>query len=173
MRPPAQVPAALVTCKPLSDPVRLLANILLVAMFLGIVALVIDFLRTEDKSTVIPVVLIISALFISAPALGMWLLLSAANRTPAIYLRAFRTDRPAHRLRSLLKAALGSRYRICGIRPPHERSSWLVRIFGSNFLALRYIGSERFELEAEDHNWMARLLASYVKPPWFSLTFAI
>lgn len=95
--------------------------------------------------------------------LGVWLLLSTGNRSMAIYLRAFRSDRPARNLRNLLKAALGGHVRLCGIRPPRRRSRLLSRVFALGLAPLRYAGSRYFELEAEDHNWMARLIASYAR----------
>jgi TolB-like protein len=105
------------------------------------------------------------AVIVSAP-LGVWLLLRIGKRTPVIYLRAFRSDRPARRLRRLLKAALGIDFRLSGIRSPRRRPNLVVRLFTQTFTAFRYLGSEHFELEAEDHNWMARLLASYARTPY-------
>ena len=95
--------------------------------------------------------------------IAVWLLLGARKQFPVLYLRAFRTDRSARRLRSLLKASLGPRFRLCGIRPPRKRFHWSIRFFAIPLIGLKYIGSEYFELEAEDHNWMARLLASYAR----------
>jgi general secretion pathway protein G len=88
------------------------------------------------------------------------LLLRQPRKNTGLYLRAFRSDVQSISLRRALKAALGRRFRICGIRPPRHRASWLWRILFTLAIAFRYIGSERFDLEGSDKNWMARLLAS-------------
>jgi general secretion pathway protein G len=167
--------AALARCKPLSDPVRSFANIVLFWIYFG--ALILAFFvatsswlaiqkrngGNSSEGIVLGAGIFAGLIGMIAGPLGFWLLLAPANRAPIVYLRAFRSDRPARRLRSLLKAALGNRFRLCGIRPPHQRSNRLQRFFARRLTALHYIGSEYFELEAEEHNWMARLLATYAR----------
>lgn len=171
MDAPAADLALLKRCRPLSDPVRFFANVLrfwlIVALTLATSAVVIGIGVTilqkgSSSSGGIVVVLIGLAGVLGAP-LGVWMFFRSVQRPAVIYLRAFRSDLPARRLRSLLKAALGDRFRLCGIRPPQKRSGIFTRLFARGWIAFRYIGSEHFELEAEDHNWMARLLASYAK----------
>ena len=99
----------------------------------------------------------------SLAPLGIWLLLRESSRKPVIYLRAFKTDQFARRLRRLLKAALSTDFRLCGIRPPRERSSLFIRLMAEGVVAYRYLGSSYFELEAHDQDWMARLLATYAR----------
>jgi hypothetical protein len=151
---------------PLRDPVRCFARILL---WLSLISLAITFVTllhgfggaAPSKPKEIGALALI-LLIVGVPLpLGIWLLVRRATRRPVIYLRAFRSDREAVRLRQLLKAALGPRLRLCGIRPPGERSNWLSRLAGHGLVALRYFGSPQLDLEAEDHNWMARLLATY------------
>lgn len=163
--------ALLKRCRPLSDPVRFFANVLrfwlILALVLATSAVAIGIWVTIQKKGLGDAGLLIVALvglagILGAP-LGVWIFFRSVHRPAVIYLRAFRSDLPAKRLRSLLKAALGDRFRLCGIRPPHKRSGILTRVFARGWIAFRYIGSEHFELEAEDHNWMARLLASYAK----------
>lgn len=163
--------ALLKRCRPLSDPVRFFANVLrfwlILALILASSAVFIGIWAAIQQKGSGNVGLLIVALagfagVLGAP-LGVWMFFRGVQRPPVIYLRAFRSDLPAKRLRSLLKAALGDRFRLCGIRPSHKRSGILTRLFARGWIAFRYIGSEHFELEAEDHNWMARLLASYAK----------
>jgi type II secretion system protein G len=154
---------SLARCKPLSDPVRALASMLPVLALIPVaIILVIAWTERVDEAGYLIFVLI-TLVAVSSTPLGFWLFFRTANREPAIYLRAFRSDRQARRLRSLLKAALGSGFRLCGIRPPRERSHLLIRLVAQNLVAFRYIGSESFELEGDDRDWMARLLSTYAK----------
>ena len=151
-------------CKPLSDPVRVFANIVpiwAIIAFLAIILLIAGRERIVGEGIVI--VSFFTLLSALSMPLGIWLLFRTANRKPVIYLRAFRSDRPARRLRSLLKAALGSDFRLCGIRPPRERSHLLTRLLATNLVIFRYAGSESFELEADDRDWMVRLLSTYAR----------
>ena len=162
---------ALAHCKPLSDPVKSFARAVGFGMLLCLLGganqlLFLLILVSKDRMSLaaggmmILTWAILLSFVISLP-LGMWLLLRTRKRAAVIYLRAFRSDRSARRLRSLLKAALGSQFRLSGIRQPRKRSTLFIRLFTQALTALKYVGSEHFELEAEDHNWMARLLASY------------
>ena len=155
----------------MSDPIRVFANILRFWISLAGVVLIIGAAsalwlarQKHGGGDVAGVVILFFAIAgLLATPIGLWLFFRSANRTPVLYLRAFRSDVPARRLRSLLKAALGNRYRLCGIRPPRQRSSLFTRLFASGLVAMRYIGSEHFELEAHDTDWMARLLATYAR----------
>ena len=77
-------------------------------------------------------------------------LLLPGRRNTALYLRAFRSDGTAAQVRSLIRVALATDYRLCGIRPPTERASWLSRVLLTVATGLKYVGSEYFELEAND-----------------------
>jgi hypothetical protein len=162
------LPIVLARCKPLSDPVKSFARAVGVGMLICLLGganqllfLLILFGKSLPAGGMIILIWAILLSFLISLPLGMWLLLRTRKRTPVIYLRAFRSDRSARRLRSLLKAALGSQFRLSGIRQPRKRSTLFIRLFTQALTALKYVGSEHFELEAEDHNWMARLLASY------------
>ena len=165
------IPDALSACKPLSDPIRVFANILRfwislagVVLIIGATGALLLALRRHSASEITGMLILLFAIAgVLAAPIGLWLFFRSANRTPVLYLRSFRSDIPARRLRSLLKAALGHHFRLCGIRPPRERSSLFTRLFASGLVAMRYIGSEHFELEAHDRDWMARLLATYAR----------
>src|SRR3977135_754916 len=168
------LPIVLARCKPLSDPVKSFARAVGVGMLICLLGganqllfLLILFGKSLPAGGMIILTWAILLSFLISLPLGMWLLLRTRKRTPVIYLRAFRSDRSARRLRSLLKAALGSQFRLSGIRQPRKRSTLFIRLFTQALTALKYVGSEHFELEAEDHNWMARLLASYASTRFF------
>ncbi len=149
--------------RPLRDPVRFFASILFWTSFISFALAWLKLLVSSAPSTLVDLglMVLISVIACMPLPLGIWLLVRRVKQTPVIYLRAFRSDRRAVRLRRLLKAALGPRLRLSGIRPPRERSNWLFRLAASGFVALRYLGSPYFDLEAEDHDWIARLLATY------------
>ncbi len=86
---------------------------------------------------------------------------SNVQQDTALFLRAFRSDASSDALRAWLKAALGSSIRLSGIRQPRQRASGLVNFLSPLITGLRYAGSTQFELVARDHNWMARLLATF------------
>ena len=106
------------------------------------------------------------ALQIISMPLAFLLLFKPVFGKTVFYLRAFRSDNAAKELRLLIRAALGPSYRLSGIRPPSKRSSWWSRLLSTTATGLRYLQSNDFEMEASDHNWMARLLASYAKAPF-------
>jgi len=152
----------------LSDPVKALAIYIIMStslILLGILALVSIalFLNAHDSESQVALVIFGGFLLFSAVCLplAMWLVLKPAFRAPVFYLRAFRSDVEARKLRRLIKAGLGVSRRLCGIRPPKRRASLLSRLLLTTATGFRYLGSEHFDLEAADHNWMARLLASY------------
>src|SRR5437899_1899185 len=154
---------SLVRCKPLSDPVRAFSNMLPVSALISVaIILVIAWPERGEEAGYLIFLFITLAAALSMP-LGFWLFFRTANRKPAIYLRAFRSDRPARRVRSLLKAALGSGFRLCGIRPPRERSHLLTRLLATNLVIFRYAGSECFVLEADDRDWIVSLLSTYAR----------
>lgn len=158
------IPEALSRCKPLSDPVQFIAGGLLRIMILLLLTLpfaVVAVFKSEDSQNRLAP-LIGTTAFLSA-SLAVWLLLNKGKRVPVIYLRAFRVDQSSSQLQTLLKAALGNRFRLSGIRPPRKRLRVWLQPFAQLWMALRYAGSQHFEFVAEDHNWMARLLASYAR----------
>jgi hypothetical protein len=91
------------------------------------------------------------------------LLREQKEQSSCLFLRAFRSDAASEKLRTWLKAALGKRFKLSGIRPPAERASTGTSLFSPLVTGLRYLGSRQFELEAPDRNWLARLLASFAE----------
>jgi general secretion pathway protein G len=159
-------------CAPLIDAVRVAAGFLTWSVSLGVLltpvgAVLLTYARTGQLSWQAPVIaLVLSAigLITAAPALASMLLLlreRKARPDSCLFLRAFRSDAKAEKLRAWLKAALGSGFKLSGIRPPAERVSKGLSLFNPILTGLRYLGSRQFELEAPDRNWMARLLASF------------
>jgi general secretion pathway protein G len=150
-------------CRPLADPVSVLSRLLLWSIIIASAFPFFAWVVTSEQigNVIFLVVVALFGLLMGLPApIGMWLLLRQPRKNVVLYLRAFRSDERATHLRGSLKAALGGKFRLCGIRPPQKRVSWFWRIFFTMATAYRYIGSERFELEASNNNWMARLLAS-------------
>jgi len=151
---------ALKKCGPLSDPVKALSVWMLLSTLAVVAVFVVPDLLS-DKNIPFIIVCILSISVLPMP-LAMWLLLKEAWKQPVFYLRAFRSDIDSAYLRGLLKASLGPQYRLCGIRPPRAKVSWWMRLmFSAWATGFKYLGSPRLELEAGNHNWMARLLASY------------
>ncbi len=150
---------------PLDDPVKSIATLVVVsatvmvlmtlAFQLPVLVFAFELSRAQSASAAGLIVLagIVGPLTLRA-------LLLPGRRNTALYLRAFRSDGTAAQVRSLIRVALGADYRLCGIRPPTERASWPSRVLLTVATALKYVGSESFELEADNHNWMPRLLAS-------------
>lgn len=156
------------SCRPLADPLRVasrLITLIALLLFLGAVSP----LWRNELSGVERDVQIVFAWFLILPAimmiLGYDLLFRENRRTPVFYLRAFRSDKSARKVRSLLAAAIGPKYRLCGIREPRARAGSFTRRFSGVTTGLRYLGSDQFELEAASRNWIARLLASYAHAP--------
>lgn len=94
-----------------------------------------------------------------------WLLMAEEKKDLCMFLRAFRTDAASDQLRAWLKAAMGQDFRFGGIRPPAEKVSCWVTLMSPLFTGLRYLGTRQFEMVAPDHNWMARLLATFAGAP--------
>lgn len=153
---------------PLGDPVRVLSTWVLSTTLFGLGALAVTQLGPiapeliEEPGFALLLVVLYLSLGVALPG-AMWLLMRPARREPVFYLRAFRADTEAAPVLSAIRAALGPRYRLCGIRPPHVRLSWVARLFLTTGTGLRYVGSDRFDLEGDDVNWLARLLASYAR----------
>jgi hypothetical protein len=133
--------------KPLSDP------LMFVTIFVGLMAIpnIAFALVMGNLANVYATVLI---------ALGVLLMVAPRRKPNAIYLRAFKTDKSAARLRRYLSAALGPKFRLAGIRPPSERSKSYLRYIAPSVTAFKYVGSTYMELEAGD-DWMQRLWGTY------------
>lgn len=150
---------------PLSDPVRIIARWTLIGTILSLVLLLagelppLVWLWSES-----PVLGLAGAgeLLLAGMTLpiAVWLVLWPGRTMPVLYVRAFRSDTAPAGVRQLLRAALGARFRVCGIRPPRARVSWPSRLLLTAAAGFRYVGSNQFELEASDANWMVRFLAS-------------
>jgi hypothetical protein len=145
----------------LTDPVKVSANYALITAIAMVILVMTPILiaAVSDPGMLILAIFLVPVA-ISLPS-AIWTLLQPARRRPVFYLRAFRSDAQSTHLQRLLRTALGHRFRLCGIRPPRERVSWGSRLMLTAATGLRYLGSERFDLEASDANWMVRLLASY------------
>lgn len=165
---PNAVSELLKRCGRLSDPAKILSlwlatSTMIFFLFLGGILLPM-LVSMWQESAVVGAIFsgILFAAIVPLP-LAMWLVLRPVSAKQVFYLRAFRSDDQASKLRGLLRTALGKNFRLCGIRPPKERINWLSRLFLTTATGFRYIGSNYFEFEADTHNWMARLLASYSK----------
>lgn len=79
--------------------------------------------------------------------------------TKAIYLRSFRNDPMTGKLRTVVQATLGSRFRLSGIRDPRRRLSQTSRYFLTGIFLARYCIPKYMNLEAGP-DWKARLWRS-------------
>ena len=165
----SQEPASLLgRCGPLSDPVTMVGRTLLwtstVSGLVLLAPLARDAYAEQDRIATgsMAVVAALLAVQMLLP-LAIWLLIRKPRKLPVFFLRAFRSDSSGARLHCLLRAAFGPGHRLCGIRQPRARSNPATSLLFPVVTALRYAGSEFFELEAASHNWMARLLASYAR----------
>lgn len=101
-----------------------------------------------------------------APAIMVLVMLPfiviARNRKRVVFLRAFSRDADKEDIsfRQLVRACLPPGHQLAGIRSPRNRSWSGWKLLGDSVKALRYVGTDRFELEAPDHNWFARLLST-------------
>lgn len=168
MTEPPSWPSFARRCGGLDDPTRTF-TILLLAV--GGVHVAYHVLRTgtatsEGESSALLVALRLTVIAVPVAFLfavaGM---LRVVLRPRILLLRSFRRDHEDATVQSALRAAMGRGFRICGIRPPRARASLVSRIllFGSE--GLRYLGSDRLDLEARDHNWLARLLVTASRSP--------
>lgn len=101
------------------------------------------------------------SMWIYMRSIGHLLNETSGSQDLCLFLRAFRSDASSDQLRAWLTAALGIRFKLAGIRPPAERVSRWFSYVSPLLVGLRYIGSRQFELEAGEHNWLARLLATF------------
>lgn len=160
-------------CRPLRDPVRIhllltkFIYLLFAVLFLAYASGVIfhalfysDEVTTEN--TILLVAIFFAIPFAYMSTMGLLKLMRLAPQR-AVLVRAFRNDMESVRLQRLLAAGLGDTFRLSGIRSPVVRHPfWVRRLFWS-FSALAYIGSVYQQLEAEDHDWLARLIKTLTK----------
>lgn len=161
-------------CGTLNDAVKiagqalkwnLVVSLLLIPIFIVVGALVASG-GVEPQALMMGLLLTAVAFVFSLPMVGAIRLLlkeQSGSQDLCLLLRAFQSDARSDQFRAWLKAALGHRFKLSGIRPPRERVSPVARIFSPLFTGLRYLGSRQFEMEAPDHNWMARLLATFTQ----------
>lgn len=164
-------------CRPLEDPVRTVrallgrwglligAPILTWASTVIVLALLADAANRDGDAgsprLEVAVGLIVPALQMTVIGFVVWLLTPSSETRPnAFFVRAFRRDDQTSRLRDLVSVALGPNGRMLGIRDPRKRFGAFTRLFALLEGALRYLGSNRCDLEGGDHNWLARVLAT-------------
>jgi general secretion pathway protein G len=164
------VPAMLRRCGPLLDSVRFAVTFLKWTTTLTALGFALTLVAARHQMegdglvvALLSVGFLILLLFMSFGA--YWLLMTEGGdkRDLSLFLRAFRSDASSDQLRAWLKAAMGSSWRLGGIRPPAEREPLWVTLISPLFTGLKYLGSRQFEMVAPDHNWMARLLASFAE----------
>lgn len=157
-------------CGPLLDSVRFAVTFLKWSTALAVVGFALPILLARQQmepsdlrdASIFVAVLVMLQLMGSA---SYWLLMSESGgkKDLCLFLRAFRSDASSDQLRAWLKAAMGPDWHLGGIRPPAERASLWVTLLSPLFTGLKYLGSRQFEMVAPDHNWMARLLASFAQ----------
>jgi type II secretion system protein G len=165
MPPAFSVPLMLRRCGPLMDAVQFALSFITWTTALGLPFLFFSFYETskdaQDNGLIyFGLLLIVLDLMVFG---AYWLLMAEGKKDLCIFLRAFRTDASSDQLRAWLKAAMGQHFRFGGIRPPAERVSFWVTLMSPLFTGLRYLGTRQFEMVAPDHNWMARLLATFAE----------
>lgn len=157
-------------CSPLLDSVRFAVTFLKWTTTLAALGFALPLVAARHQMegdglvvALLSVGFLILLLFMSFGA--YWLLMTEGGdkRDLSLFLRAFRSDASSDQLRAWLKAAMGSSWRLGGIRPPAEREPLWVTLISPLFTGLKYLGSRQFEMVAPDHNWMARLLASFAE----------
>lgn len=164
-----EIRTSLRRCRPLNDPVgswaRMLPWLLLMTICATLISMAIEIrmARPGESSEVVAS----GSAFLIFYAPFYWLMMRSmritAMKPKILFLRAFSRDQQGDdeiALRNALRAALPPRYALAGIRRPLERSPSLFRAVNEAFIAMEYIGSNSFELEAADRNWFARLLSS-------------
>ncbi len=168
MDPLPPVPVMLRRCGPLLDSVRFAVTFLKWTTALAVVFMAYSVFKARqgmdsaDFETALMGVCFLILIQLLGTA-SYWLLMTegGGGRDLALFLRAFRSDASSDKLRAWLKAAMGTTWHLGGIRPPAERASLWVTLLSPLYTGLRYLGSRQFEMVAPDHNWMARLLASF------------
>lgn len=158
------------SCRPLADPVRFWSRVvsyLVVVQVIVILVTLIIQLRGEDLSNLDPLLVKIFTGVLVLNFLSLWFFLRpflmVAQKPKVLFLRAFSHDRKSDQdgdLRRTLKDCLPSDLSLGGIRPPDQRAGSWFRALGEGLVAMKYLGSNNFELEAADRNWFARLLSS-------------
>jgi hypothetical protein len=143
--------------QPLLDPTKVAWRLLIILALIGGVPLFVELTTAES----IDVFAVFQAVSFACPLAAYSLLLRPSTGRTVFYLRAFRSDLDSTNLRSALRAVLGRAHQLRGIRPPRERGFLPVRVLVTLRDGFRSLGSPFFELEADDDNWMVRLLASY------------
>lgn len=171
---PPRVAFALRRCRPLNDPVGHWARILPWLILLQIPIIMAGFVAGFREIAGAPdsgwsyglllvVSLVVGVIFLVPGYLMVRPMLIHARKRKVLFLRAFSRDRSAtgdRELRKSLRCAMPGHLSLAGIRPPDSRAGSVFRLLGDSLVALRYLGSNQFELEAADRNWLARLLAS-------------
>jgi hypothetical protein len=152
----------LVRCRPLRDPVQALSTIFKIGTFGGTALCAILFIIIPASSDPHPGILVVFGIFAvvvgTMPGIAVMTLLGSNRRRRAILVRKFKNDNESARLQQLIAAGLGDRYRLCGIRSPVKRVSLWFRLLFWYHAAISYVGSQYQQLEAEDNDWLARLL---------------
>ena len=143
--------------QPLLDPTRVTWRFLIILALIGGVRI---FARLMSSTSIEALDVLVLVAF-SCPLIAHLSLLTPERGPKVFYLRAFRSDLDSQRLRASLRAILGPNHHLTGIRPPREHSYFLIRILFTLWDGFRSLGSPYFELEADDRNWIVRLLASY------------
>jgi len=170
MRPISETSALLARCTPLLDSVRFAVSYITWATVLAVLSFILPLIVTRDElegDNLAYALAIGMPIAIQLMTFGAYRLLMTEKKrtTPdlAMFLRAFRSDASSDKLRGWLKAAMGQDWRLGGIRPPAERASFWVTLISPLITGLKYLGSRQFEMVAPDHNWMARLLATFAR----------
>jgi len=146
----------------LSDPLRVLRWTALVAMIVNVawaIFTVID-LRGRNHNVGFDTELMqfwIACLGVSTTVFIFRIL--PRRRTNAMYLRSFRRDKATARIRETIQFALGSSFRLSGIRPPRRRIPAFIRWANITAFCLRYSTPRFMNLEAGG-DWFARLWRS-------------
>lgn len=154
-------------CRPLNDPVRFWATLAGWATIASPVILIgsTAIAQLSAGAAAWPPMLLIGSLTVGSMIawLGIQPLRVSAKKPKVLFLRAFYRDDLGGSeglTRTRLRTCLPGPFSLGGIRAPKKRMPFYSRFLGEGVLGLFYLGSNRFELEAEDKNWIARLLAS-------------
>jgi hypothetical protein len=149
--------------RPLADPLRVLRKVLGWLILLNlVVAVVLVFgveppegapVWNEDVAFRLVWVLLPMPLFFAIRSI------LPRRLTNAFYLRSFRNDPATWPVRKAIQRALGSDFRLSGIRDPRRRWNPLVRMLLTVIFCFRYATPKYMNLEAGD-DWKARLWRS-------------
>jgi hypothetical protein len=156
-----RLPANLAKPSRLRDPLRvfrvLLGYLLLQNLIVGLVPIVLN----QVFLVPIPDSIGASAIgaFVSCPMLFLVWRILPSRRTNAFYFRSFRKDDETAIIRQEIQKAIGSRFRLSGIRAPSRRWPVFLQYLGSAFFFFRYATTRYMNLEAGD-DWLARIWRS-------------